>query len=77
VDASYGSSTYQDIDLDNVYYVYRTPTGIITRSEPRLSSAEPRGEALAIDVTAACGAETPLWERLAVWTDARARDLLR
>ncbi len=35
LDATYGSSTYQDIDVDNVYYVYRTQTGIITRHEPR------------------------------------------
>ena len=35
LDATYGSSTYQDIDVANVYYVYRTQTGIITRHEPR------------------------------------------
>ena len=34
IDASYGSSTYQDIDPANVYYVYRTQTAIITRSKP-------------------------------------------
>ena len=27
LDATYGSSTYQDIDVDNVYYVYRTHDG--------------------------------------------------
>lgn len=32
VDTSYGSSTYQDIDPDLVYFVYKTPTAIITRS---------------------------------------------
>src|SRR6478672_3007780 len=32
IDASYGSSTYQDIDPANLYYVYRTQTAIMTRS---------------------------------------------
>ena len=79
VDASYGSSTYQDIDVGNVYYVYRTTTGIITRFESLPASAALPGEALAIDVTAACGAAKPLWERLSSWTDAKivaAVDLL-
>ena len=42
LDATYGSSTYQDIDVDNVYYVYRTQTGIITRHEPR--PVQPAGD---------------------------------
>ena len=31
IDAEYGNATYQDIDPDKVYSVYRTQTGIITR----------------------------------------------
>lgn len=75
IDASYGSSTYQDIDPANVYYVYRTPTGIITRFEPRLPPA-PQGEPLPIDVSRACGAEPPLWRKVTSWTDDRVVDVL-
>ena len=79
IDATYGSSTYQDIDTANVYYVYRTPTGIITRFEPR-PPAVPPGAALPIDVNRACGAKPPVWERVTSWTDDRvvsALDLVR
>jgi hypothetical protein len=75
IDASYGSSTYQDIDTANVYYVYRTQTGIITRHEPRPFPAQ--GRALEIDVNAACGAEPPVWERLTTWTDDRVEGIIR
>lgn len=34
IDAEYGSSTFADIREDTVYRVYRTPSGIIIRSEP-------------------------------------------
>jgi len=44
------------------YRVYRTTTGIITRSEPRPTDLA-RGEPLAIDVTAACGQEPSLWRK--------------
>ncbi len=67
LDATYGSSTYQDIDVDNVYYVYRTTTGIITRHEPR--PVPPRdGEPLSISINGACG-EPSLWRRFTTWTD--------
>ncbi len=32
LDATYGTSTYEDIDVARVYRVYRTTTGIITRA---------------------------------------------
>lgn len=67
LDATYGSSTYQDIDVGNVYYVYRTTTGIITRHEPR--PVQPPGdEPLAITVDGACG-EPSLWRRFSEWAD--------
>jgi len=69
LDATYGSSTYQDIDVAAVHYVYRTTTGIITRSEPR-ASAPARGEALAIDIDNACGTPASSWQRAVAWTDA-------
>jgi len=33
VDTEYGASTYQTIDVNKRFYVYKTPTGIIVRSE--------------------------------------------
>jgi hypothetical protein len=67
LDATYGSSTYQDIDPANVYYVYRTQTGIITRHEPR--PAQPvGGEPLSVTIDGACG-EPSMWQRFTTWTD--------
>ena len=70
LDATYGSSTYQDIDVSNVYYVYRTQTGIITRHEPR--PALPRGdEPLNVTIDGACPQPT-IWRRFTEWTDDKA-----
>jgi hypothetical protein len=69
LDATYGSSTYQDIDVDDIYYVYRTTTGIITRREPR--PALPPGEPFAITIDGAC-ADPSLWQRFSEWTDDNA-----
>lgn len=67
LDATYGSSTYHDIDVGNVYRVYRTQTGIITRHEPR--PAEPvSGEALSVRIDGACGAPS-WWQRFTEWAD--------
>ena len=65
-DATYGSSTYQDIDTDLVYTVYRTQTGLITRFAER---PEPRVEeaGLVVEITRACGNEPGYWERFSVW----------
>lgn len=76
LDATYGSSTYEDIDPSRVYRVYRTTTGIITRSEPRPTDSQ-RGEALAIDVTAACGAEPSVWRRVTQSADGVAVSVLK
>jgi len=74
LDATYGSSTYQDIDVDNVYYVYRTTTGIITRYEPR--PVPPEGDApLSITINDACG-EPSAWHRFTTWTDDQVVDAL-
>jgi len=67
LDATYGSSTYQDIDVGNVYYVYRTTTGIITRQEER-PVQQPDGEALSVVIDGACG-EPSMWRRFTGWTD--------
>jgi hypothetical protein len=67
LDATYGSSTYQDIDVANVYYVYRTTTGIITRHELRPVQA-PEGVPLDVTIDGACG-EPSWWQRFTAWTD--------
>jgi hypothetical protein len=67
LDATYGSSTYHDIDVDNVYYVYRTTTGIITRHEPR--PTQPAGGA-SFNVTIDGSCDDPsMWQRFTQWTD--------
>jgi hypothetical protein len=74
LDATYGSSTYQDIDVDNIHYVYRTTTGIITRHEPR--PVPPEGdEPLSITVNDACG-EVSTWRRFTAWTDGQVVDVV-
>lgn len=70
LDASYGTSTYENIDTQRVYRVYRTTTGIITRSEPRPAES-PRGQGLTVDVTAACGGQPSTWQKVATWADSR------
>jgi hypothetical protein len=73
VDATYGSSTYQDIDTEHVFYVYRGPTGIFTRSGERAArAAMPSG--LPISVTRACAQPPGTWQRLATWMDETVRD---
>jgi len=74
IDATYGSSVYQDIDPANVYAVYRTQTGIITRSSERPPASS--GSPLPIQVTRACGGELPVWQRVTTWTDDRVVDAL-
>jgi hypothetical protein len=76
LDATYGSSTYQDIDVGNVYYVYRTTTGIITRAEPLPPRPAP-GEPLPINVDRACGTPPSAWRQFAAWTNDRAVAALR
>jgi hypothetical protein len=66
LDATYGSSTYQDIDVDNVYHVHRTTTGIITRHEPRPEPGAPSS----ITIDSACR-EPSAWRRFAAWTDSQ------
>jgi hypothetical protein len=67
LDATYGSSTYQDIDVDNVYYVYRTTTGIITRHEPR--PVQPAGGApFNVTIDGSCN-DPSMWQRFTQWTD--------
>ena len=71
VDATYGSSTFQNVDTDAVHQVFRTQTGLITRSA-ELPAAAPREGALQVDVLNACGAEPGIWRRFTTWADRSA-----
>jgi hypothetical protein len=67
LDATYGSSTYQDIDVGNVYHVFRTTTGIITRHEPR--PVQPaNGASFNVNIDGACD-KPSMWRRFTEWTD--------
>jgi hypothetical protein len=66
VDATYGSSTYQGIDTERVFYVYRTQTGLIMRSEAK--SIPRRGKsALLVKITRPCGGSPGYWQRFSIW----------
>lgn len=53
-DASYGSSTYHDIDTTLTYLVYKSPTGIFTRTRPAAPVDRSDGS-LTIEVRRGCG----------------------
>jgi len=69
VDASYGSSTYQEIDTARIYGVFRTQTGIITRSE-RKPEHDASVSTLVVEVSRGCGADPGPWESFVHWADA-------
>jgi hypothetical protein len=75
IDATYGSSTYQVIDTERIHEVYKTPTGIFTRSVPRPSDAA-AGRPLAVEIRSGCGAAPGVWQRVTDWTDSTARAAL-
>jgi hypothetical protein len=68
LDASYGSSTYQDIDTAMLYRVYKTQSGLIARTSPR-PPPPPAGQPLRIDIDRACGNEPGPWRAAAQWLD--------
>jgi hypothetical protein len=63
-DTSYGSSTYHMIDTRQLYRVYRTQTGLITRLEAKPRTADD-GAVLSIEITRACAEDPGLWRRAA------------
>lgn len=67
MDASYGSSTYQTIEPGRIYSVYKSPTGIFTRSEP--VPVAPEGDAIEIEIRQACGASPGVWYSVSTWVD--------
>ncbi|HMB72654.1 MAG TPA: hypothetical protein VKQ06_03715 [Gammaproteobacteria bacterium] len=76
VDSTYGSSTFQDIDPESIYRVYRTQTGLIARTAERPPQSRP-GAALVVEVRNACGAEPSSWQRFTRWLDTRLGTLAR
>lgn len=65
-DATYGSSTYHDIDTSLLYGVYKSPTGLLTRTRPR--TVEQRSaDGLDIEIRRGCGDPPGLWARTAGW----------
>jgi hypothetical protein len=68
LDATYGSSTYEDIDVARIYSIYRTTTGIITRSVPRPATLVP-GESFIVTINGACAAPSR-WQRFAAATNS-------
>jgi hypothetical protein len=72
IDTSYGSSTYQFIDTERLHEVYKTPTGIFTRSVPRPSDAA-AGQPLAVEISSGCAAAPGVWQRVTDWTDSTTR----
>lgn len=67
-DASYGSSTYHDIDTTQTYLVYKSPTGIFTRLRQRIRP-QAQGEALAVEVRHGCGEGPGTVQRVAGWVN--------
>jgi len=66
VDATYGSSTYHDIDIGTIYLVYKTPTGLLTRTRARTVVPDD-ADTLVVDVRHGCGAEPGTLARTADW----------
>ena len=60
IDATYGSSTFHDIDVTQIYDVYKTPTGIIARKREQ-PSIDLQQNILSIEINNACGTKPGLW----------------
>lgn len=75
VDATYGSSTYRDIDTTSVHRVYKTPTGILTRAVER-ADARVDADGLPVEVIRACGDTPGYWRRAAQGTEAAVATVL-
>jgi hypothetical protein len=65
-DASYGSSTYHDINTGLVYLVYKSPTGLLTRTRARAGTQQDAG-ALTVEVRRGCGDDPGVVASAAGW----------
>lgn len=70
MDASYGSSVYQTIDPQQIYYLYKTQSGLITRSKPRTVEVSVR-EMVTIQINKACGQEDGEYKKAVNWLDSK------
>jgi hypothetical protein len=68
LDTHYGSSTYREIDPSLRYLVYRTQSGLITRTSPRPQMSY-EGGTLTLEINHACADRTGLWLRSARWLE--------
>lgn len=75
LDAQYGSSTYQTVDGNLIYQVYRTQSGIITRSFPR-PAPRLEGGNMVIEIRRGCAEQQGVWLGLANWVDSRLNALM-
>ncbi len=75
VDTTFGSSVFQDIDSSRIYRVFRTQSGLITRSELAPEVAVGNGR-LVVEVQRACGSEPGVWQRSVTWLDQRITNAL-
>jgi hypothetical protein len=81
LDATYGSSTYQAVDPARIHLVYKSPTGIFTRSReiPELVSAAAAAQAsaLPVEIRRGCGDRKPgIWQRAVRLSDSTIGGLL-
>lgn len=67
-DASYGSSTYHDVDTSLTYLVYKSPTAIFTRTRPRLDP-QAAGRPLTVEVRRGCAEGPGTAARVADWVN--------
>jgi hypothetical protein len=74
VDASYGSSTYETIDVGRKYSVYKSPTGIFTRSSEVQARADSAG--LAVEIRRGCAQQPGMWKTATVWLDKAVAQML-
>jgi hypothetical protein len=65
-DAAYGSSTFHDIDATQIYDVYKTPTGIISRKREH-PGIDFQQNVLSIEINNACGSKPGVWFRFSYW----------
>jgi hypothetical protein len=63
LDATYGSSTYREIDPSQIYEIYKTPAAIITRSRPAPPPPASGLAGLPVAVERACGEQPSSWQR--------------
>ncbi len=75
MDAGYGSSVYQDIDPQQIYYLYKTQSGLITRSKPRTVAVSVR-EMVTIQINKACGEEPGKYQQAVNWLDRKLGQVL-